>query len=177
MSSLPSSTVSTSRMNAVLPSLSSMNRKIIVLVVALICFGLVATIGALCQESAITFRTCFGALLAILGCIQLYASVALLKNRENSLLQLTQPVGLSLCALAGAIATFGSFTLALPESDAACAIRQPIIITCISSITVARAWRIGCLMSPTLSSTSSEDARGVASMQLARTKVMEVLSK
>ena len=142
MSSSPSGiSSSTSSMNSLTPSLSPRTRKIIVLATALVCVGLVTAIGALGHQSVVTFRAFFGALLAIIGCSQLQVSVALFDNRENSLLQLTQPFALSLFALSGAIATFGSFTLALPEYDAACAIRQPIILTCISlmgSITVAR---------------------------------------
>ena len=115
----------------------------------------------------------------MLGCVQLYVSVALFKNRQNSLLQLSQPVGLSIFALSGAIATFSSFALALPEHDAACAIRQPIILTCISlmdSITVARAWRIGCLLSPILSFASSEKIHEDR-VHSVRAKVMRILSK
>ena len=167
-------------MNALPPSLSPRTRKIIVLVAALVCVGLVTAIGALGhQSSVISFRACFGTLLALIGCAQLYVSVALFNNRENSLLQLTQPIALSLFALSGAIATFGSFTLALPENDVACALRQPIILTCISlmgSISVARACRIGCLVSPSLSLASSKEAQ-VDRVQLARTNVMKVVSK
>ena len=84
-----------------------------------------------------------------------------------------------------AIATFSSFIFALPEYDAACAIRQSIILTCISLlmgliITVARVWSIGCLMSPAIScapSSSDEDEVKVDKVQLARTKLLNVLSK
>ena len=101
------------------------------------------------------------------------------QESPNYIIELSQPLGLSLFALSGAIATFGSFTLALPEYDAACAIRQPIILTCISlmgSITVARAWRIGCLLSPILSFASSEKIQ-VDRVHLVRAKVMRTLSK
>ena len=93
----------------------------------------------------------------------MHVSAALFKNREKSFIQLSQPTALSLFALSGAIATFGSITLALPEYDAACAVCQPVILTtCVSlmgTILVARAWHIGCLVSSTLSTASSEEAR------------------
>ena len=176
----PSSSTTSTSTTAGLPSFSPRTRKLVVLVnTALLCVGLVATIGALGNKSTITFRACVGILLAILGCAQIHVSVVLFKNRQATLLELSQPIGLSLFALSGSIATFGAFTLTLPENDVACAMRQPIILTCISqmgSLLVARAWRIGCLVSPALSAASPEEAK-VDRMQLARPKVLRALSK
>ena len=80
----------------------------------------------------IKFRACFGVILAIFTCAQLYVAIKLYKNRSNSLIELFQPVSLALFAIAGTIVTVTCFTFALPECDVSCAIRQPIILVCIS---------------------------------------------
>ena len=84
------------------------------------------------SSDIIKFRACFGVILAIFTCAQLYAAIKLYKNRSNSLIELFQPVSLALFAIAGTIATVTCFTFALPEYDVSCAIRQPIILVCIS---------------------------------------------
>ena len=84
------------------------------------------------SSDIIKFRACFGVILAIFTCAQLYVAIKLYKNRSNSLIELFQPVSLALFATAGTIATVTCFTFALPEYDVSCAIRQPIILVCIS---------------------------------------------
>ena len=84
------------------------------------------------SSDIIKFRACFGVILAIFTCAQLYVARTLYKNRSNSLIELFQPVSLALFAIAGATATVTCFTFALPEYDVSCAIRQPIILVCIS---------------------------------------------
>ena len=84
------------------------------------------------SSDIIKFRACFGVILAIFTCAQLYVAIKLYKNRSNSLIELFQPVSLALFAIAGATATVTCFTFALPEYDVSCAIRQPIILVCIS---------------------------------------------
>ena len=49
----------------------------------------------------IKFRACFGVILAIFTCAQLYVAIKLYKNRSNSLIELFQPVSLALFAIAG----------------------------------------------------------------------------
>ena len=49
---------------------------------------------------------------------------------------------------------------ALPEYDISCALRQPIIFTCLTlmgNILVARTWRIGCIMGVSQSFIREED--------------------
>ena len=84
------------------------------------------------SSDIIKFRACFGVILAIFACAQLYVAIKLYQNRSNSLIELFQPVSLALFAIAGAIATLACFTFALPEYDVSCAIRQPVILVCIS---------------------------------------------
>ena len=96
---------------------------VVLAAVILIAIILMVTVGS---KGSISFRICFGALLALFACIQLYVAIALFTNRHNSLLELSQPIGLSLFAVAGSAASIGSLTLALPEYDVACALRQPI---------------------------------------------------
>ena len=98
------------------------------LVAAVVSVSLMATIGA--SKAVVTFRVSFGFLLSLLGCIQLYVATKLFLNRRNSLVKLSQPIGLSLFAVAGSISMATSFLLARPESDATYALRQPIILTC-----------------------------------------------
>lgn len=81
---------------------------------------------------------------------QLKVAIDLYRHRNNLLLQLFQPECLSLFVTAGAIATIASFLFAFPEYDVTCALRRPIILTCITimgNLLIARAWRIGCIIS------------------------------
>ena len=94
--------------------------------------ALVATIGSKKGDDTTTFRACFGTILAIFACAQIYIAVQLFQNRHNSLIELFQPVQLSLFSTTGAIATLSCFAFAMSEYDVSCAIRQPIILTCIS---------------------------------------------
>ena len=76
----------------------------------------------------------------------------------------------------GAIATIGSITLALPEHTIACALRQPIILTCITlmgAIEASRSWRIALLVCPKLGAEKSNEKN----VQLARSKVLRGLSR
>jgi len=110
----------------------------------LLIIALAAIIGSLDQSSVI-FRTCFGIILGIFGCIQLYIAATLYQNRSNVLLELYQPVLLALFSIAGALTTISSFMFALPEYDISCALRQPIMFTCLTfmgNILIARTWRI-----------------------------------
>ena len=79
-------------------------------------------------------------------------------------------------AWVGAIATIGSITLALPEHTIACALRQPIILTCITlmgGIEASRSWRIALLVCPKLGAEKSNEKK----VQLARSKVLRGLSR
>ena len=101
-------------------------------VAVLVIVGLAATIGSLDYQQQVDndmkiFRACYGTIIAILGCIQLYNAVILYQHRKNLLLELYQPVWLSLFATSGSIATFASFMFALPQYDISCALRQPIV--------------------------------------------------
>ncbi|KAL9184789.1 hypothetical protein ACHAXT_012759 [Thalassiosira profunda] len=110
-------------------------------------------------DSDVAFRACLGVLLSLLACGQLWVAGALFKHRHNSLLELSQPVALSLFAASGAVATLSSLTLAWSGGDGVCAVRQPIILLSISfmgSILVARSWRIGCIASPALAFSSAK---------------------
>jgi len=89
-------------------------------VAVLVIVGLAATIGSLDYQQEIDddmkiFRACYGTIIAILGCIQLYVAVTLYQHRNNLLLELYQPVWLAIFAICGALATFSSFMFALPE--------------------------------------------------------------
>ena len=107
------------------------NKAIGITVILLIIIALVATIGTI-DDDVTTFRACFGTLLAMFSCMQIYVAIILYQNRNHSLVELFQPVSLSLFAIAGCITTLSCFALALPEYDVSCAIRQPVILTCIS---------------------------------------------
>lgn len=124
---------------------SQVKLSIISVVSALLIIALIATIGhqsaedyitisytSLNTSSLTTFRACFGTLIALFTCAQLYVAVKLYNNRHNSLIELFQPVGLSFFAIAGGIATLACFLFALPEYDVSCILRQPIIFICIS---------------------------------------------
>lgn len=130
-----------------LPSKSTL----IGLLVALAVICLATTIGASASATDIVFKACFGTLLCLFGCIQLFVAYALFQNRHNSLLELSQPTSLAIFAFAGAVATLASFLFTLPEINAACASRRPIIllsVTLMGNILVARSWRIGRIVSP-----------------------------
>jgi len=118
---------------------SQVKSSIISVVSALLIIALIATIGhitisytSFATSSFTTFRACFGSLIAIFAGAQLYVAVKLYNNRHNSLIELFQPVGLSLFAIAGGVATLACFLFALPEYDVSCILRQPIIFICIS---------------------------------------------
>lgn len=98
--------------------------------IALVLVALVATLA--CVDTTVAFRACFGTLLALFGCAQIYMAVKLIRNRRNPLLELSQPIPMSIFAIAGAIATLTCFMFALPAYSVSCAIRQPIIFTSIS---------------------------------------------
>ena len=155
------------------------------MIISLVVVALLATIGV--TKEQITFRACFGSLLAIFVFIQLYVAMLLFLNRRNSLLELSQPVGLSVATLSGSIATAGAFMLALPEYNLSCALRQPIILTSLSlmgSTLVARTWRIGCIISPAIafaspitSTTGHVQLNFSEKIQMARSKAMNILTK
>ena len=156
-------------------SYSKIARRLTYLVITVSILALISTIGA--TNSTTTFRACFGVLLSLLACFQLYVAVVLFINRANTLIELAQPMGLAIFSLAGSIATACAFSLALPEYNLACNIRQPIILTCISlmgSILVARSWRISCIICPTLGFAADRENNFIHS---ARSKLMDVLTK
>ena len=132
------------------------NGKIIVCAASVKLVALMAAIGA--ARSTLAFCACFGSLLMLFGSIQLFVAAKLFLNRHNSLFELSQPLGLSLFAISGSIATVASFLFALPQSNVACALRQPIILTNLTlmgSVLVARSWRIGCIVCPACTFASS----------------------
>jgi hypothetical protein len=138
--------------------------------------ALAAVIGSV--DSATSFRACFGVLLLICCVALLKVAVDLYKHQNNLLLQLFQPECLSLFVKAGAIATIASFLFAFPEYDVTCALRRPIILTCITlmgNLLIARAWRIGCIISPVASFAASGDNE-VDTGGMARLKVVNILS-
>lgn len=138
--------------------------------------ALAAVIGSV--DNITAFRACLGMLLAFFCIAQLAVAVTLYRNRTNLLLELFQPVGLSLFVTAGAFATIASFLFALPEYDVSCALRQPIILTCITfmgNVLIARAWRIACIISPTAKfAAASGKIHGIGR---ARLKVMNILCR
>lgn len=147
---------------------------------AILAITLLATIGAL--DSTTSFRVCLGTLLSFLACAELYVAATLFVNRHNSLLELSQPIALSIFAIAASIATVGTFTFAIPESNAACALRQPITFTSISfmgSILVSRAWRISCVVSPTtdFASATSSNEKLADKIEVSRSRLMFLLTK
>jgi len=122
----------------------------------------------------------------MLGCIQLYVAAILYQYRNNLLLELYQPVWLALFAIAGAIATFASFMMfTLPEYDISCALRQPIMFTCLSfmgNILIVRTWRIGCIMGVSQSFIREDNNNGrvgkiETSITVSRLAIMKVLSR
>jgi len=131
------------------------------------------------------FRACYGTIIAIFGCIQLYVAVILYKHRNNLLLELYQPVWLALFAISRALTTFASFMFALPEYDISCALRQPIIFTCLTfmgNILIVRAWRIGCIMGVSQSFIREDNNNGrvgriETSITMSRLAIMKVLSR
>jgi len=148
----------------------------------LLIIALAAIIGSL--DSTVIFRTCFGIILGIFGCIQLYIAATLYQNRSNVLLELYQPVLLALFAICGAIATFASFMFTLPEFDISCALRQPIIFTCLSfmgNILLVRTWRIGCIMGASRSFREEDNNARVGKMEtsitVSRLAIMKLLSR
>ena len=151
--------------------------KLVAAATALVFVALIATIGA--SQSILAFRTCFGVVLFVLASFQLYLCAALFRNRSNTLLELAQPVGLAIFSLSGSIATLCALALALPDYDVACAMRQPVILTCITlmgSILVSRSWRISCIICPTLGFAASGDKEGNF-VHSARLKLMGILTK
>jgi len=93
------------------------------------------------------------------------------------MLQLFQPVSLSLLVTNGAIVAIASFLFAFPEYNASCALRQPIILTSITfmgNLLIARAWRIGCIISSTATFAACGDK--VDAVGAARLKVMNFLT-
>lgn len=128
------------------------------------------------------FRICFGLLLGLIALVQLYLAAVLIKNRMNPLLELSQPIPLSLFAICGGISTVVCFLFALPEYDVSCAIRQPITflsLTIMGSILVGKSWRISCILSPTLAFATASDTttNRKDKVQLVRIRIMNGLSK
>jgi len=161
-------------------------QRILGTVAVLVIIGLAATIGSLDYQQQVDndmkiFRACYGTIIAILGCIQLYNAVILYQHRKNLLLELYQPVWLALFAICGAIATFASFMFTLPEYDISCALRQPIIFTCLTfmgNILVTRTWRIGCIMGVSQSFIREDNNNGRAGkIETSRLAIMKVLSR
>ncbi|KAL7436292.1 hypothetical protein ACHAXM_005115 [Skeletonema potamos] len=143
----------------------------------LLIIALAAVIGNV--ESTTSFRVCFGALLLICCVAQLKVAIDLYKNRSNLSLQLFQPGCLSMFVTSGAVATITSFLFAFPEYDATCALRQPIILTCITlmgNLLIARAWRIGCIISSAATFAASSDNK-VDTARVFRSAVVNVLSR
>lgn len=165
-------------------------QKILCTAAILLVIGLAAIIGSLDLDSQmldpfIAFQVCYGILLAIFGCIQLYVAITLYNNRNNLLLELYQPVWLALFALSGSIATFGSFIFALPQYDISCALRQPLLFVCFTfmgDVLVTRTWRIGCIMGVTQSFRVEDDNddssdQATTFITMSRLAIMKVLSK
>lgn len=154
--------------------------KVCLIGATLLFFALIIVIGVVGGTSSMApFRICFGAVLALIACGEMYVVVKLIVNRQNPLIELFQPLGLALFVMAAALATISCITLAFPEYDASCALRQPIILSCISfmgSILVARCWRIICIISPTLTFASSSDNKA-NKVHVARVHCLNVLSK
>ena len=162
-------------------------QRIVGTVAVLVIVGLAAAIGSLDYQQEIDddmkiFRACYGTIIAILGCIQLYVAITLYQHRNNLLLELYQPVWLAIFAICGALTTFASFMFALPEYDISCALRQPIIFSCLTfmgNILIVRTWRIGCIMG--VSQSFREDDNGSAqieiSITMSRLAIMKVLSR
>ncbi len=137
---------------------------------------LAAVIGSV--DSNISFRISFGVLLLTLSGAQLKVSIDLYKHRNDLLLQLFQPVSLSLFVAASAVATIAALLFAFPEYDATCALRQPIILTSVTfmgNLLIGRAWRIGSILSSTAAFAASGD--DIDAVGMARLRVMNVLSK
>ena len=99
--------------------------------ILLILLALSIAIACIDTSNIITFRACFGTLIGLLGILQLCVAVKLILNRCNPLLELSQPIPISILAITGAIATWTCIAFALPEYNVSCAIRQPIIFICI----------------------------------------------
>ena len=125
------------------------------------------------MNASLTFQTCFGTIVCLLTCAQLYVAATLFRHRRDPLLELSQPIALSMFALSGAVATMGCQLLAVQASDVSCALRQPVLLISISlmgSILVARLWRISCIISPSLKFTTSagsgSDGRGMQSRRM-----------
>ena len=81
-------------------------QRILGTVAVLVIVGLAAAIGSLdyqVDDDMKIFRACYGTIIAIFGCIQLYVAVVLYQNRNNLLLELYQPVWLALFAICGAL--------------------------------------------------------------------------
>jgi len=164
-------------------------QRIVGTVAVLLVVGLAAAIGSLDYQQEIDddvkiFRACYGTIIAILGCIQMYVAAILYQHRNNLLLELYQPVWLALFAIAGALTTFASFMFALPEFDISCALRQPIIFTCLTlmgNILVARTWRIGCIMGVSQSFIREEDTGAQrkieTSITTSRLAIMKLFSR
>ena len=100
-------------------------------ILLLILLALSIAIACIDASNIITFRACFGTLIGLLGILQLCVAVKLISNSCNPLLELSQPIPISILAIAGAVATWTCYAFALPEYNVSCAIRQPIIFICI----------------------------------------------
>jgi len=161
--------------------------KIIVAALAIVSILIMITVGATGSRSSavITFRVCLGTILSTFGCAQLYVATVFYLNRKHALLELSQPIGLSIFVVSASVATMGSFLFALPEYDFSCALRQPTIITSISlmgSILAARSWRIGLVLLPMSmletgpSAKHSSTLRGWASKSIAVSRCKAILA-
>jgi len=150
-----------------------------IIIVLLTTIGISGNISP--QNDVEIFRICLGLLLGLIAIVQLYLAAVLIKNRMNPLLELSQPIPLSLFAICGGISTLVCFLFALPEYDVSCAIRQPIIFVCLTimgSILVGKSWRISCILSPTtLFAAASDSTNRKDKIQLVRINIMNGLSK
>ena len=149
--------------------------------------ALIATLGCINYTiHNVTFKICFGILLALMGIFQFYMAIKLIVHRTNPLLELSQPLPISILVISSSIATVCCFAFIMPEYDVSCAIRQPSILTCISlmgNVLVAKTWRISCLLSPTTlfaastTSSSNQSSSGRDKVQWMKIKVMNGLTK
>ena len=67
--------------------------------ILLILLALSIAIACIDTSNIITFRACFGTLIGLLGILQLCVAVKLILNRCNPLLELSQPIPISILRL------------------------------------------------------------------------------
>ena len=132
--------------------------------------------GTKILSTTLAFRITFGVILSLIAAAQLLVGIAFLRNRRNSLLELSQPHALALLAFTGSLSTAGSCLLALPHDHLACALLQPILLSCVTlsgSIIASRAWRIASIVAPPALVRAEQERDKAARV---RAKVMAILT-